>query len=194
MAKRKKPPPADQSSPSARENFRREIKQLLGEVPAEQWDDPDVRGVLYDFTPWHRMSSVTIQTRDDDPHDIGAWKYYFSAESDGSLIREQYEAWHNEEANKRLVYHRLLIEAAAALLSIDFGKYINPKLPTPLLNLRDWTATDGFCLSETFSLQVYDPDKSFRFNYCEYVIARRHEPAEPGAAADGGGMTDSLGS
>lgn len=185
MAKRKKSPPADQPSPSARENFRREIEQLLDEVPTEQWDDPDVRGVLYDFTPWHRMSSVTIQTRDDDPRDIGAWKYYFSAESDGSLIREQYEAWHNEETNKRLVYHRLLIEAAEALLCIDFGKYINPKLPTPILNLRDWTAIDDqFCLNKTFFLQVYDPDESFRFNYCEYVLARRHEPASVSPSRD----------
>jgi hypothetical protein len=176
MAKPKKPPPADQPSPTARENVRREIEQLLGEVPAEQWDDPDVRGVLYEFVPWHRMSSVTIQTCDDDPRDIGAWRYYFSAESDGSLIREQHEAWHNETTNKRLVYHRLLLEAAEALLSIEFGKYINPQLPTPLLNLRDWTAIDDeFCLNKTFLLQVYDPDESFRFNYCEYVMARRLE-------------------
>ena len=78
-----------------------------------------------------------------------------------------------------------LLAAAEALLSIDFGKYINPKLPTPLLNLRDWTAIDdGFCLNKTFYLQVYDPDESFRFNYCEYVMARRREPAEPGAAPD----------
>ena len=181
MAKRKKPPTADTPPSSVRENFRREIEQLLTEVPAEQWDDPDVRGVLYDFTPWHRMSSVTIQTQDDDPRDIGAWKYYFSAESDGALIREQHDAWHNEDTNKRFVYHRLLIEAAEALLSINFGKYINPKLPAPLLNLRDWTAIDGgFCLSKTFFLQVYDPDESFRFNYCEYVMARRHEPAAIG--------------
>jgi len=66
MAKQKKSP-AGQPSPSARENFRREIEHLLGLVPAEQWDDPGVRGVLYDFLPWHRMSSVTVQTRDDDP-------------------------------------------------------------------------------------------------------------------------------
>ena len=182
MAKREKPPPADPPSPSVRENFRREIERLLGEVPAEQWDDPEVRGVLYEFVPWHRMSSVTIQTRDDDPHDIGGWKYYFSAESDGSLIREQYEAWHNEEANKRLVYHRLLIEAAEALLSVDFGTYNNPQLPVPVRNLRFWTPIkDEFCLNKTFRLQVYDPDGSFQFNYCEHVVARR---LEPGAAAD----------
>lgn len=186
MAKRKKSPTAGRPSPSAQENFRREIEHLLGMVPAEQWDDPDVRGVLYDFLPWHRMSSVTVQTRDDDPGDIGAWKYYESAES-GEFVQEEFEAWHNEESSKRLVYHRLLIEAAEALLSINFGKFINPQLPTPLLNLRDWTVTDGeFCLNKTFYLQVYDHDESFRFNYCEYVMARRLEAAEPGAAADGG--------
>jgi hypothetical protein len=185
MAKRKKPPPANQPSLSVRENFRREIEQLLSEVPTAQWDDPEIRGVLYEFVPWHRMSAITLQTRDDDPHDIGAWKYYFSAESDGSLIRDEYEAWHNEPTNKRLVYHKLLMEAAEALLSIEFGKYCNPELPAPLLNLRDWTAIDdGFCLNKTFLLQVYDPDESFRFNYCEYVMARRLEPAVPSAPSD----------
>src|SRR4051812_5962509 len=110
MAKRKNPATPDEPSPSVRENFRREIEQLLSEVPPEQWADDEIRGVLYEFVPWHRMSSVTIQTRDDDPRDIGAWKYYFSAESDGSLIREEHEAWHKEKSNKRLVYHKLLIE------------------------------------------------------------------------------------
>ena len=180
MAKRKKAPPAGQPSPSARENFRREIEHLLGMVPAEQWDDPDVRGVLYDFLPWHRMSSVTVQTRDDDPKDIGAWKYYESAES-GEFVQAEFEACHNATTNGKLIYHKLLIEAAEALLSIEFGKYINPQLPTPLLNLRDWTAIDGeFCLNKTFYLQVYDHDESFRFNFCEYVMARRLEAAEPG--------------
>lgn len=164
MAKRKKPAPVYQPPPSVRENFRREIERLLGEVPAEQWADDEVRGVLYEFVPWYRMSSVTIQTQEDDPRDIGAWKYYFSAESDGSLIREEHEAWHREETNKRLVYHKLLIEAAEALLSLELGHYGNPY----------WTTIDGdFCLNKTFLLQVYDVDQSFRFNYCEYAMARR---------------------
>ncbi len=174
MGKPKKPGSSSNLAPSARENFRREIEKLLGEIPAEQWDDPDVRGVLYEFLPWHQMSYVTIQTRDDDPRDIGDWKYYFSAESDGSLIQEEYEAWHNATTDARLVYHKLLIEAAEALLSLEFDKYCNPNLPTPVLQLRDWTPlNEDFCLNKTFLLQVYDPDETFRFNYCEYVVARR---------------------
>jgi hypothetical protein len=136
-------------------------------VPAEQWADPLLCGVLYEFVPWYRMSSVTIQTRDDDPRDIGGWKYYFSAESDGSLIRDEHEAWRNEPVYKRLVYHKLLIEAAEALLSLSFDRYGNP----------NWTTiNDNFCLNKTFFLQVYDVDKTFKFNYCEYVMARRLEP------------------
>jgi hypothetical protein len=184
MAKRKKPPPVDQPSPSARENFRREIEHLLGKVPAEQWDDPDIRGVLYDFIPWHRSSSVTLQTRDDDPRDIGAWKYYDSAES-GEFVQGEFEAYHNATTDGGLVYHKLLIEAAEALLGIEFGKYINPRLPVPVRNLRFWTASlDGFSLNKTFFLQVYHADQEFRFNYCEYVMARRLELAELGAAPD----------
>ena len=167
MAKRNKPVPGYEPSPAVRENFRREIAQLLGEAPADQWADEEIRGVLYEFVLWYRMSSVTIQTRDDDPRDIGGWKYYFSAESDGSLIQEEHEAWNNETSNKRLVYHKLLIEAAEALLSLDFGKYGNPY----------WTTIDDdFCLNRTFLLQVYDVDKTFQFNYCDYVLARRLEP------------------
>lgn len=155
--------------PEVRAKFKREIEQLLAEVPAEQWADPEIRGVLYDFTPWHRMSSVTIQTRDDIPDDIASWKYYFSAESDGALIRDEYEAWHNETGSKRLVYHRLLIEAAEAFLSIEFGKYGNPY----------WSAIDrDFCLNKTLLLQIYDVDRTFTFNYCDYVIARRLEAVE----------------
>jgi hypothetical protein len=186
MAKRKKSPPAGQSS-SVRENFRREIEHLLDIVPAEQWDDPDIRGVLYDFTPWHRMSSVTLQTRDDDPRDIGAWKYYYSAES-GQFVQAEFEAYHNATTDGGLVYHKLLIEAAEALLSIEFGKYNNPRLPVPVRNLRFWTASDdGFSLNKTFLLQVYHGDEVFRFNYCEYVMARRLGLAEPGVAPDRGG-------
>jgi hypothetical protein len=173
MGKQKMPPSADEPASPVRESFRREIEKLLSEVPTEQWADKSICGVLYDFIPWHRRSSVTIQTRDDDPHDIAAWKYYFSAESDGSLIRDQHAAWHDEKVNKRLIYHRLLSEAAEALLSIDFGPYGNPY----------WTTIDGgLCLDKTFLLQVYDPDGTFRFNYCEYVLACRLDRAEPSAA------------
>ena len=167
MANRKKPAPAYEPLPAVREHFRREIEQLLAEVPPEQWQDNDIRGVLYEFVPWHQMSSITVQTEDDDPRDIGGWKYYFSAESDGSLIREEHEAWLGEKSNKRLVYHKLLIEAAEALLSIDFSRYGDP----------DRTVFDEFCLEKTFYLQVYDVDETFRFNYCEYALARRLEPA-----------------
>lgn len=167
-----------QPSSQTRESFRREITQLLDTVPPEQWDDPEVRGVLYDFTPWHRSSSVTLQTKDDDPDpgEIAAWKYYYSAKSDGSLLRDQFDAYHNSGDSRRLVYHKLLVEAAEVFLSLDFGNYCSPKHITPASNLRDWNPIDdGFCLNKTFLLQVYDLDETFKFNYCEYVLARRHK-------------------
>jgi hypothetical protein len=185
MATRKKPSPAGQPSPSARENFRREIEHLLGKVPAEQWDDPDLCGVLYDFIPWHRISSVTLQTRDDDPRDSAAWKYYSSAES-GEFVQGEFAAYRTAATNGGLVYHKLLIEAAEALLGIEFGKHNNPGLPVAVRNLRFWTAShDGFSLNGTFLLQVYHADQVFRFNYCEYVMARRLELAETVRDRDG---------
>jgi hypothetical protein len=43
-----------------------------------------------------------------------------------------------------------------------------PRLPVQLLRLRDRTTIENdFCLNPTFLRQVDDPDKSFRFNYCE---------------------------
>lgn len=186
MAKRKKAASAYQPLPLVRKNFRREITQLLGQIPAKQWDDPDIRGVLYEFTPWDRISTVVLQTDDDDPRDIGDWKYYDTVDFDGEcLIDEEFEAYHNADTNGQLVYHKLLIEAAEALLSIKFEKYNNPKLPARIRNLRDWTAIDDrFCLNKTFLLQVYDADESFQFNYCEYVLTRRLEPTQPNPASD----------
>jgi hypothetical protein len=68
-------------------------------------------------------------------------------------------------------------EAAKALLSLDFGKYGNPY----------WAMIDDdSCLNKTFLLQVCDVDQSFRVNYCEYVLAQRLDPTEPGAAPDRG--------
>jgi hypothetical protein len=127
-------------------NFLREIKHLLGKVPSKQWKDPSIHGLGYDFTPWHRMSSVTVQTADDDPRDIGSWKYYFSAESDASRIKEEIGQY-QEARKKRLVYHYLLVESAEALLSIDFSKYI-PNMIT----------SDGFSFYKPFRVQVYDED------------------------------------
>lgn len=146
------------------QHFVDEIKGLLDAVPAEQWADPDLRGVCYDYVPWHRMSCVTIQRRDEDPEDMAAWKYYWSAESDNSCLEKEYEKYHESKDGGR-VYHGQLIEAAAAMLSMDFSKYVGQ--PVDLIY--------GLGLNKTFFAQVYHLDGVFRFNYCEYVHARQLE-------------------
>lgn len=146
-----------------RENFAREIEYLLREVPAEQWqssEPPFVRGIMYEFIPWHGSSSVTIQTTDDRPGDFGSWKYYFSADSDGSRIRSEIERYRQAD-DPTLEYHYLLIEAAEALLGADFSPYGFAQV------------TDTWHLYGPFWVQVYDMDRTFKFNYCEYVAARR---------------------
>ncbi len=140
-------------------NFVREIEYLLENIPVAQWEDPTICGVMYEFLPWHKMSSITIHTSEDDVHDPGGWKYYFSAESDGSRIRQEIELY--QKAGGRVIYHNLLVQAAEALLSIDFTKYGQPQ------------TIDDFCLYGPFQLHVYDADKTFCFNYCEYVLAAR---------------------
>jgi hypothetical protein len=143
-----------------KENFKAEIEQLVDAIPPEQWEDPDRCGLVYDFTPWHQMSCVTIQTRGDDARDIGGWKYYYSAES-GEHLEQEFEEY--QQAKDWLGYHRLLIEAAEALLEIDFSRFDLPPL------------VEGFKLYGPFRLQVYHADEIYKFNYCEYVLARRAE-------------------
>jgi hypothetical protein len=145
-----------------KENFAREIEHLLDAVPADQWADWSVCGVLYDFIPWHRSSCLTLQTREDREGDIAAWKYYWSAESDGSRIQAEFAEY--EQGRGWQTYHKLLIEAAEAFVSIDFSRFG-----------RGQTVDDGR-LFGPFRLQVYDPDGSFRFNFCEFVLARRLYP------------------
>lgn len=157
------------------QNFVREIEYLLSQVPAEQWKDPDLRGLCYDILPWHRMSCITIQTANDDPKDLGGWKYYYSAESDGSRIATEYELYERTSGTDRLVYHRLLLESAEALLSADFSKYIPGFRPSHGTDDKVF----GIGLYKFFLLQVYDPDQSFTFNYCEHVLARQLESVKP---------------
>jgi hypothetical protein len=146
------------------QNFVNEIEYLLSQIPAEQWADLGRCGLCYGFLPWHGWSAITLQTRDDPPNNVAAWKYYTSAESDGSRVAAEIEEY-NTNGN-RLVFHRLLIEAAEALLRVDLTRY-DPEL----------VARDEFSPYSPFHVQVYDVDKSFEFNYCEYVLARRLEPA-----------------
>lgn len=176
MAKKVKRLPAIPQN--ATEHFCQEIELLLGKIPKKWWNE-DIRGVLYEFVPWHNRSSIGLQTAEDDPREIGEWKYYDSpAWSDGALLAEEYEAYDQaiENGSGSLVFHFLLLAAAEALLSTEFTRFINPRLPAAVRNLRFWTATDkDRGLNNTFLLQVYHPDQLFKFNYCEYVCARRLE-------------------
>ena len=142
-----------------RKNFVSEIEYLLSEVPKEQWKDPGICGVRYELLPWHTMSSVTIQTREDDVRDPAGWKYYFSAESDTSRIKKEIAKY--QDCDDTWFYHKLLIEAAEAFLSIDLSQYGHT------------TTVDRGSLYKPFRVQVYHADRLFSFNYCEYVLAKR---------------------
>jgi hypothetical protein len=147
--------------PKIREHFKLEIETMLAEVPADLWEEPEICGLMYDFLPWHENSTLSIQLRSDDPYDFGGWTHYECVNPDGRQVHEEFEIYNKEPG--LLVYHRLLIEAAEALLSIDFTPYRQPT-----------TIKDGY-LYKLFQLQVYHGDEKFKFNYCEYVLARRFE-------------------
>lgn len=172
MAKRKSAGPPKRTTPPTneewaamipriREHFTLEIETMLAEVPAELWEEPEICGLMYDFLPWHENSTLSIQLRDDDPYDFGGWTHYECVNPDGRQVVEEFAIYN--QAPDGLVYHRLLIEAAEALLSIDFTKHGQPV-----------TIEDGY-LYGPFRLQVYHGDEKFKFNYCEYVLARRFE-------------------
>lgn len=172
MAKKKReqdknrtPPPTNEEwaliIPTVRRHFTIEIDHLLTAVPPELWEEPEICGLMYDFLPWHRYSSLAIQLRDDDPYDHGGWTHYECVNPDGRHVAEEFDMY--EQANHGLVYHRLLIEAAESLLATDFTPFGQPN-----------TIENGY-LNRLFRLQIYHADENFKFNYCEYVLARRLE-------------------
>ena len=167
MAKKKAKRPAAsptfdsllKSAPDAANHFKSEIDHLLASVPSSVWDDDSICGLMYDFLPWHDFSSIAIQTRVDDRFDPAAWTYYDCASSDCTRIEAEIDLY--KTRGHKVTLHWLLMQAAEGLLAVDFSPYIESP-----------TVEDGF-LYGPFQLQVYDPDESFRFNYCEHVLARR---------------------
>ncbi len=147
------------AAPDAADHFKSEIEHLLNSVPESTWDDHSICGLMYDFLPWHDFSSIAIQTRDDDRFDPAAWAYYDCATSDCTRIATEINLY--KTRGHRITLHWLLMQAAEALLAVDFSSYHESP-----------TIEDGF-LYGPFQLQVYDPDESFRFNYCELVLANR---------------------
>lgn len=143
-----------------RENFLHDIRSLLASVPAGVWDDRSICGLLYDFVPWHGVTSVSIQLQEDAPSSPADWRHFECAHSEGDLVREAIQSY-EAASDQRLAYHRLLIQAAEALLKIDFAPFGQAK------------TIDGFSLYPPFRLRVEDPDRTFSFNYCEYVLAKK---------------------
>ena len=150
------------------QQFVGEIKHLLSEVPQALWADDSVCGLMYDFLPWYDISAVSVQTLGDDAGDPAAWQYYNCVQSDCSRLADIVSSYESSQSQK-LHYHGLLIEAAAALLSLDFSAYGFPQT----------VSEDGIGLYTPFLLQVTDMDGTFRFNYCEFVLAQRLAASTP---------------
>ena len=147
------------TAPNAVAHFRDEIEHLLTLVPDSVWNDVSISGLMYDFLPWHDFSSFAVQTSSDDRFDPAAWTYYDCASSDCTRIRDEINLY--KTMGHRITLHWLLLKAAEALLDVNFSSYG-----------QNVTIEDGF-LYGPFQLHVYDPDESFRFNYCEHVLASR---------------------
>ena len=113
-----------------------------------------------DFIPWHRTSSVTIQTQDDDPKDIGAWKILLLGGVGGvrprrvRRISRRDDRWGTSSTTDCSIEGRRGVTQRRVRQSAN-----NPNLPaadTKPATLCSWTAShDGFSLDKTFYLQVY---------------------------------------
>lgn len=145
----------EKHSKIVRRQFKDEIEFLVAQIPAEIWEE-SVRGLCYEFIPWHEYSSIAPQLINDDPNEPASWEHYCKIFSDFSRVRSVLSFY-----NTRLDYHRILFEAASAFLEVDFSRYDR-------VAIED----DGFP-EGPFRLQVYDVDGSFRSNYCELVLASR---------------------
>jgi hypothetical protein len=146
-------------------SFKEDIEKLISQVPAEVWKDRTICGLLYDIFPWHGYSSVSVQTRQCDEHDPASWKYFEISESNGEFLKSEFSEYN--KSPDHLLYHSMLCRAAEALLEVDFGPYYASQ------------TVSGFQLSLPFRLQVLDPDKTFTFNYCEFILASKihHAPS-----------------
>ena len=142
-----------------REIFRQEIEELLSLVP-ENVRAAHLSGLHYDYQPWHPLSYISFRSRDERFERYPAdWRYFQVAETDCSRLGEAVDAYGDDRVN----YHHQLVEVASALLEVDTTRYGLPPIVI---------GSDGI-LKKVFVPEVTDPDGTFQFNYCEYVLATR---------------------
>ena len=142
-----------------REVFRQEIEELLSLVP-ESVLAAHLSGLHYDYQPWHPVSYISFRSLDEWSKRCPAdWRYFQVAQTDCSRLGQAIEAYGDDRVN----YHYQLVEVAAALLEVDTTRYGLPPIVV---------GADGI-LEKVFMPEVTDPDETFRFNYCEYVLATR---------------------
>lgn len=144
-------------------DYRSDIQNLVKSVDQGIWKDIEIDGIQYDIYPWHQYSAISIKTRSDDDSDVASWKYFECAKSEQmkeSLDFKEYQGSYSAE-----LYHRMLIKAARALLEAELSKY----------GVNSLVGELG--LNKLFIARVYDPDETFQFNYCEYLVALDHEIA-----------------
>ena len=140
-------------------NFKFDIEKLVSSVPNHIWQDKTLCGLLYDIFPWHGYSAISLQTNKCNERDPASWKYFEVSKSNGKLLESEFSTY-NKNPNA-ILYHSMLCEAGKSLLEINLSSY----------NIKQ-TVFD-FHLYAPFKIMVYDPDKTFNFNYCEFILASR---------------------
>ena len=143
--------------------FFEDIKQLIANIDRNLLSDWKLSGIQYDYYPWHGYSAISLRSRDDKIQDNAAdWKLFEISKSDGTLIREEIEAYNSGDGGQ-WTYHRQLCQAAKDLMAFDFTTYVGKPL------------VEGWTLYGPLKLLVFDPDNTYSFNYCEYVLAKEHD-------------------
>lgn len=143
-------------------SFYNDIKHLVVKIEGDLWSDWRLSGIQYDYYPWHGYSAISFRLRDDKIQDNPAdWELFEISKSDGTLINDEIDLYNS--SNDEWIYHRQLCQAANDLLAFDFSAYLGKQL------------VEGRVLYGPIQLRVFDPDETYSFNYCEYVLAQAND-------------------
>ncbi|RJG48206.1 hypothetical protein [Motilimonas pumila] len=137
--------------------YRNDINKLIKSIDKNILNDKSINGIQYDIYPWHGYSAISLMTRADCELDVASWKYFECCKSTGEELSNEFDTY--LELNDRHHFHCMLVKAASELLEADLSSFA---VESPVSDLG---------LNKLFQVRVYDPDETFTFNYCEFIVA-----------------------
>jgi len=144
------------------------LEELCAHCSWEQVNLTDVAGISFDVYPWHAYCALSIRSGSErNEYNPADWKLFELARTDkNSAFLKAAEAWHmaDDETPTRCAHQ---IFCAAAMAMLDRRPSLVPG------GLRDHLLPEDFGFNHCLELMVFDVDRTFSFNYCEYLSACR---------------------